>query len=387
MKNILVFVGTLVCVLALGFSACTSRLIPPSEEYLSPPEPEKVEYIAKPPNDLAELLFSSGISEQSKATTWSNAQGKWIVWVGKVHRVEPQLKPSRIVFLYEYETSPMSFDNGQFVVTVKFDLSWTQQLKQLTTGEFVYFRAKLVEYDSGLGSNLLMLEKGQLIHRDDIAAKLVDLAYSSYEQLDRLAADAKRIVEISDYFERKADLTLDVKRNLTKFALKLIHIELRDDTQLHEISLPAVRRKASLTKSEIEKNLEVRLAIMHSNTGIRRELELQDIERKIVSGERLVKIIEDEIKDLESIWEKDKRSAELDIVDLIPVAVNQLINVIIPDSGIIIGITTATADIMAEIVQRPLYDQVVVICQTYLGLIDEDMQYIRGAWLSYWLSW
>ena len=71
MKKTLVLVGTLVCVLALAFSACTSRLIPPSEEYLSPPEPEKVEYIAKPRNDLAELLFSSGISEQSREATWS----------------------------------------------------------------------------------------------------------------------------------------------------------------------------------------------------------------------------------------------------------------------------------------------------------------------------
>ena len=263
MKKILVLVGTIICVLALDFSACTSRLIPPSEEYLSPPEPEKVEYIAEPPDDLAKLLFSSGISEQSREDTWSDAQGKWVVWVGNVHHVEPQLKPSRIIFLDEYETSSMSFDSGQFTVTVKFDPAWTQQLKQLTTGEFVYYRAKLVRYDLGLGSNLLTLEEGEIIHRDDVAAKLVELVYSSYEQLDRLAADAERIAAISNYFERKANLTLDVKRNLTKLALKLISIELRDDTQLHEISLPAMRTKASLAKSEIEENLKATLASLH----------------------------------------------------------------------------------------------------------------------------
>jgi len=107
-KKILVLAGTLFWVSALGLSACTSRLIPPSTEYLSSPEPEKVQYISEPPYELAKSLFSSVVPQQSKEAAWSNAVGKWVVWTGNLDHTEPQLKPSRMVFLYKYET-PLVF--------------------------------------------------------------------------------------------------------------------------------------------------------------------------------------------------------------------------------------------------------------------------------------
>lgn len=378
------------CILlgALSFPGCSSSTIPPSVEELSPTQPQPVEYIARPATVLGTVIFSDITTEQEKKDIWSESRGKWVLWSGIVHGVEPKLKPSRIVFVYEYETSGWALYSN-FGVAVDFKPAMTERLKQLTKGESVYYRAKLVQrevgglfqftkYDSDI-SGFLVLEEGEIIASDDPEAVLVDLVYSSYEHLDRLVADAERIAAISDYFERKANLASDVKWNLTKLALKLMHIELHDDTQLHEISLPAVRMKASLAKSEIEDNLKATLAFLHYDAGAHGEYERQDIERKIESSERIVNIIEDEIKDLESIWEKDKRSAEPGIVDLISVAIIQLANVALPGVGLVIGIPKAAGEGVTEIMRLPLYQQVIVICQTYLGLIDEYTLYIRNT--------
>jgi len=378
------------CILlgTLSFPGCSPSTIPPSVEELSPTEPQPVEYIAKPATVLGTLVFSDITTEQNKKDIWSESRGKWVLWAGSVHEVEPKLKPSRIIFLYEYETSEWMLYN-KFGVAVDFESMMTERLKQLTKGEHVYYRAKLAQREtSGLfqsakyGSDIsgfLVLEEGEIIASDDPEAMLAELAYSSYEQLDKLVADAERIVVLKGYFERKANLATDVKWNLTKLALRLIHIELHDDTQLQEMSLSAVRTKASLAKSEIEENLRATLTFLHNSTGTRAEFERQDIERKIESSERIVNIIGDEIEDLESIWEKDKRSAEPGLVDLIPVAIIQLANMALPGVGLVIGIPKATGEGMTEIMRLPLYQQVIVICQTYLGLIDESTQHIRDV--------
>jgi len=378
------------CILlgTLSFPGCSSSTIPPSVEELSPTQSQPVEYIARPATVLGTVIFSDIATEQEKKDIWSESRGKWVLWAGSVNEVEPKLKPSRIIFLYEYETSGLALYN-KFGVAVDFKPMMTERLKQITKGQRVYYKAKLAQRETGglfesakYGSSIsgfLVLSEGEIIASDDPEAVLVDLAYSSYEQLETLIADAERIININDYFLHKANLASDVKWNLLKLASKLVHIELSDETQPQGVSPSVLQMRAILAQSKIEECLQVTLESLHSDTDRYGKLGRRDIERQIESNERILKTIKDEIRELENIMEKDRLSSEPGIVNLISTAVTQLLNVIIPGSGLVVGITTATADVMAEIGQLPLYEQVVVICQTYLGLIDKCIQHIQNT--------
>lgn len=370
-RKILVLAGTLLCVLALDFSACTSRLIPPSEEYLSPPEPEKVEYIAKPPSDLAKRLFSAGVSEQSREAAWSDAQGKWVVWVGNVHHVEPQLKPSRIIFLDEYETSSMSFDSGQFTVTVKFDSAWTQQLKQLTTGEFVYYRAKLVKYDLGLGSNLLTLEEGQIIAPDDVTAKLSDLNYASYDQLQRLIEDAETIANIKNYYEQK------LKKGRTWIATKtvveaLTGITLNDETWLQKMSyLPDKERLNTSLKSEVQLHVRDALASLHSHAPRDKRDCLDDIGQRVKANNAIIEGAELVTSTLKAYYEEERHLNEPSVHEL----GLELLLLKLPK---ILGVTKTVLEGVIEAGKLDAYETVVGVCYLRLDDIDKMMNEIAS---------
>ena len=373
---------------ALGFPGCSSSTIVPSVEVLSPTQSQPVEYMAKPADVLGPLIFSGMNTEQEETSIWSESRGKWVLWVGSVEAVEPKLKPSRLIFLYEYDTSGLAIYN-KFGVAVDFNPSMTERLRQLTQGQRVYYRAKLgqretaglftsAEYGSGI-SGFLVLSEGEVITSDDPAAVLADLAYSSYEQLDRLVADAERIASLDNYFQRAANLSTDVAWQLSKLALGFVNIRLTGNTQLQKVSLPAMSEKALSAKSEIEDSLGTALASLHYDAGGHGEYDRQGIERKIESSERIAGVIGDGIRDLESVWFEDKRSSELDLGDLVYEGTVALIGKALPEVELIIGITQPAGDGMAEIGRLPLYQQMIVICQTYLALTDGTIQHIRDV--------
>lgn len=303
--------------LTLSLSGCGARTIPPSEVYLVPPEPEQVEYIAKPPDELAKRLFSAGVSEQSKEVTWSNARGKWVVWKGDVYDIEPKLKPSRIVFLHEYEIPPMSFDSGQFGIIVEFDPAWTEHLKQVTPGQTVYYRAKLVarevglfvgRYGLGLGSGFLMLEDGQIIDSTDIAAKLVDLAYTSYQQLDKLVEEAKSIAMVSNYFEQRLNpdwIRVQMVLNLLPLT---ITIPDKPGVASQDILAPILGTKTR-SKAEIQANLEDALTYLHLGTAPPAEEHYlrQFLQQKFEINSKLVSEIERDAQPLKEMYKEARQ--------------------------------------------------------------------------------
>ena len=256
------------------------RTLPGRVEYITEPERATVEYIARPPAVLGKQLLSPRVSEQSKQSTWNNARGKWVVWKGNVTSIEPMLKPSRIVFIYEYE-APLPLYTQQFGVVVRFGAEWSENLTQRTAGETIYFRARLVEselafadiyrYGLDFGSHLLILEDGQIIDDDDIAAKLADLAYTSYEQIDKLVTTTERIDKVMNYFERRTNVTSSVRWQLSSFATQLVNVQLPynpslsgdDNGEVRQMSLSVVTREAALAKAEIERNLEAALKLLH----------------------------------------------------------------------------------------------------------------------------
>jgi hypothetical protein len=344
------------------------RTLPGRVEYLAPPEPEKVEYIAIPPSDLAKILFSTGVSERARETTWSDAQGKWVVWVGKVHRVEPQLRPSRIVFLDEYETPPLSLDSGQFDIIVEFDPAWTERLKQLTTGELVYYRAKLVKYDWGWGLNLLTLEQGEIVPHDDVAAKLVDLAYTSYRQLGELVEEAENIAAVSRFFEDK--LRDGEKKIAIETMLGLVGLDISDKYWLlEETPLLELRARKNSLKFSIEHHLQEALGALHHSDPPNDAVLRQKIEETLRSNNIVVEGTKTVSKVLKDFWEEEKRSAEPDISDA---TLALLLKKLPPLS--------AAKTVMEGIIEYgklDAYETIVGTCHMELGTIESSMERIH----------
>lgn len=388
MKTIVIVVLVIALTGALIFAVLPQfgiRTLPNKAVDFSEPEPETVEYVARPAIALGKQILSPWISEQSKDSAWGQARGKWVLWKGSIHSIEPAMNPNRIVLVYEYE-APLPYYTQRFGVVVEFDVQWSESLKQLNPGEMVYFRGKLVDkefsladiyrYGLDFNSHVLLLEQGQIIDENDIGAVLADLAYLSYEQIDSLLLAAERIDQVMNYFERRADVSSDLRWQLSSFATKLVNIQLPIDPSLsednymevQEMSLTIVRSQAALAKSEIEQTCAEALKLLH-NMDTAAEIDAEVILDLAGTIDKIQTycISEDEVEYLESIEDKDRGLGQPGIEDLFLALVTY-------PFGIWVEITAAVAKASATVIQdlllHPVYEQMIVTCETYLGTIN-----------------
>ncbi len=364
----------------LGFLGCSSSTIAPSVEVISPIQSLPVEYVPRPANVLGTLLFSSVATEQEKADIWSESRGKWVMWVGSVEAVEPKLKPSRLIFLYEYDTSGLAIYN-KFGVAVDFNPSMTERLKQLTIGQRVYYRARLgqresatlytsIEYGSGI-SGFLVLSEGELVAADDPQAVLADLAYASYEQLEELVAEAERVTAVSKYFER------ELEQGWTGIAietgLNFLNVKLYDEPWLQVLPLPEKRSRKASIKSEIEDALEAALAFLHSNEP--KHDWSEDIEQKSENNRKVVESTQEAGLALDSTWRIFKQSpGQIDRSDIAKTAATT-IDKLRAYPGIVSG-AVAIAESVGRLLDLDVYDQIVGSCYALLDLIDVGMEHV-----------
>jgi hypothetical protein len=344
-------------------------------EYLSEPEPETVEYIAAPPAELGKQLLSPWVSEQSRDNAWSNARGKWVVWKGDVQGIEPMLKPSRIVFLYEHE-APAPFSRRQFGVIVKFNPVWTEDLKQLATTETVYYRARLVARESGAfsldaarsrlepGSYFLVLEDGQIIDSSSVTAQLTDLVYTSYRQLEKLVGEAENIAAVSRFFEGK--LRDGEKRIAIETMLRLVGLDIRDRYWLfEETPLLELRTRKNSLRLNIQHHLQEALSVLHHSDPSNDAVLRQEIEETFRSNNIVVEEAKAVSKILKDFWEEEKRSAELGISD----AALALLPPLSAAKTIIEG--------AIEYGKLDAYETIVGACHLQLGFIESSMEQIH----------
>lgn len=297
----------------------------------------KIDYIAKPPTELGKDLFSYELDDQQRQNNWSNYVGKWVVWVGNVGKVTPKLNPSRIEFLpEEYDTGDLRpLFPGQVGVVVDFKSDeWTEYLRHLAKGERVYYRARLTGKGYGVGFNfhLLFLEEGKIVHRESVVAQLVDLlvdlAYSSYEQLQELLESARRIAYIGDYFAAKLEHSADLKSAI-EVGLGLMNIRFPDKAWpekawLQQIFLPKMEQRKAFYESKIQESLRLVLISLHRASPAQDKRHLQKIAEKRASNRDMVTEIRDKRKFLEAAWELERKSTMASIGDLLEALIGQL---------------------------------------------------------------
>lgn len=356
------------------------RTLPGRVEYLSEPEPQTVEYVARPPAELGKQLLFPWVSEQFKESAWSNARGKWVVWKGAVHSVEPMLKPSRIVLVHEYE-APLPFYTQRFGVIAEFDPLWIEHLKHLSTGETVYFRAKLVawelafadvyRYGLDFGSYLLIMEDGQIVDSDEIAATLVDLAYASFRQLDELVEEAESIAAVSKFFEDK--LKDGKKRIAIETIINLVGIDTRDKYWLlDETPLAELRARKDYLKSSIEQRLQEALNVLHYSGPLKDATLRHRIEQQAKYNNTAVEAIKDASKILRDFWEEERRSPQPDISEL---ALESLLSKLPATVG-------AVKTIMEGIIEYgklDAYETIVGACHLQQKMIESHMEQIHDG--------
>jgi hypothetical protein len=191
-----------------------------------------------------------------------------------------------------------------------------------------------------------------------------------------------------NYFERRANVSSDWRWQLSSFATKLVNVQLTTDPSLsegnprevQEISLTIVISEAALAKSEIEHTFAEVLMLLHNaNTfGEIDEDEIPDLTRTIEKI-RAYSISEDEVEYLENIENKDRGLGQPSIEDLFLALVTY-------PFGIWVKITTAVAKSSVTVIQdlllHPVYEQIIVTCETYLGTINMWIKLIRELSVS-----
>ncbi len=386
---VLLIMGTLVSVLVVipQFQGYGIRTLPGRTEYLSEPEqkaPEKdaVAYIARPSAELGRQLLSPSVSDQSKENAWASARGKWVLWKGAIRSIEPAINPNRIVLVDEYQ-APMPLYTQRFAVVVEFDSQQSKRLKKLEVGQTVYFRARLVEkefrladvyrYGLDFSSHVLSLDEGQIVDDDHVAAILADLAYISYEQIDRLSVAAKRTHDVMDYFERRANVSSDVRWQLMAAATRIAGIRLPHDPPMSEngytesggISITVVKREAALAKSKIEQSLASTLTLLHTldePPGFDHHI----IHEAKQSNARMVTANEDFVEEIEVLRDEDKRRGEIGIGDLTWFGIGQILGW---PASLVISVVNSAARFGEDLGYLPLYDGMIVICERQLHII------------------
>lgn len=379
MRKGLVFTTPVILLLVLTLPGCLPgygvRAIPPSVEYLVPPEPEKVEYLAISPDDLAKRLFSIGASEQSREDAWSNARGKWVVWRGDVHDIAPKLKPSRVVFLHEYEVLPMSFDSGQFGIIVEFDHAWTEHLRQLTIGQTVFYRAKLVrrktglfgKYGLGLGSGFLMLEDGQIIDSNAVTAKLVDLAYTTRQQLKKLVKEAENIATARNFFQQRLE-RLGGKWGAIQAILTPLSIRIPDSPTPRQTILVGKQKQRIVLQAKIEANLENVLTSLHTAAPAQENYLREYIQEALETNRKLASEIDRYAEPLKKLWQKARQSSVAGLGDLLEAIIGRL--------HPIIGAFFITEQALNDFLERKPIEQAIIASYILLQKIDEHMEQI-----------
>jgi len=380
-KRLLLAISCLL--LSVELCACGPSLISPSQEDILPSQDQQVEYIAKPPGELGKLVFSYELGEQQGQDNWNKYRGKWVVWSGKVTDIIPKLKPSKLVLVYDYETPPLTLSAGKFAVEVINDVSseWTEDLERLSEGETCYYRAKLAQRKTGLFfweeakygkslDGLLELKDGEIINNDHITAKLVDMVYASYEQLNRLVEEAEEINAVENFFEGK--LKQGRRRIAIETILKLGGVDISDKYWLLEKEpLPKMRAHKNVTKSEIEEHLQKALLLLHSNTP-RNERLYEEIEQVRKIGETAVETAEDSANIIKDFWEEEKKSAEPGISDLICELVVSKLSTIIGVGKIGVGKTVVEG--ILEAGKLNAYEIIVGGCSQELYHIDCNIE-------------
>ena len=369
------------------------RTLPGWTEHLSESEPQTVEYVARPASELGKELLSPWISEHLKESAWNNARGKWVLWKGDVHSVEPVVRPSRIVLVYEHE-APLPFYTQQFGVVVEFDAQWGESLRGRTVGDTVYFRAILVErefrladvyrYGLDFGSSVLLLEDAEIIDENDIAAKLIDLAYSSYEQVDRLVAVAERADDITAYFARRANVSSDMRWQLSAAALRIAGMRLPHDPPLdgddysgsRGISLTDIGREAALARSEIESSLAGALIFLH-DADTTSKYDYEAIEQRMQSTARMVTANEYFVEEVEILRAEDRRRGDVGIGDLGWFGLGEILDKIIGwPASLVISVVEAAVVFGEDLGYRSLYEGMVVICERQLHIVSMGIESI-----------
>ncbi|MBT9143222.1 MAG: hypothetical protein DDT32_01764 [Syntrophomonadaceae bacterium] len=375
MKKQGILVSVLVAACVLLSSGCTSRQIAPSTEEILPIPTQPLEYIALPPATLGKLLFSYETAGQENI--WREYRGKWVLWVGSVHEVEPKLKPSRIIFLHEYETSQMAFHTGKFGVIVEFEPAWTNHLNQLITGQTVYYRAKLVSrepagfsanrYGLGFGSQILMLEEGQIIGGDEIAAKLVDLAYVSYEQLDRLVKEAESIATVSNYFEQRLEL-LGGKWIAIRAVLSPLGIKIPNSPTPSQTILVDKQRHKIVLQDKIEASLKNVLTSVHTAAPAQENHLRQYIQEALETNRKLASEIDRDSEPLKEMWQKARQSSVVGLGDLLEAGIGQLLP--------IIGDVLVAKQALDDYLEREPVEQAIITSHALLQKIAEHMEQV-----------
>ena len=376
---VLLIIVTLVSVFVLipHLQGYGIRTLPGRTEYLSEPEPETVGYVARPPAELGRQLLSHSVSDQSKENAWASARGKWVLWKGDVRSIEPALNPNRIVLVDEYE-GPMPLYTQRFGVVVEFDAQQSERLKELEVGETVYFRARLVEkefrladvyrYGLDFSSYVLLLEQGQLVDPEDIAAGLVDLAYAAFEQLDELVKEAEGIAATSGFFEGK--LRDGTKRIAIETMTKLVGIDIGDKYWLlAETPMAELRAHRDYLKFGIEQRIKEALEVLHHTGPLDSVALRQRIEQQARSNDTVVEATKDAGRILRDFWEEERRSAQPGISEL---ALESLL-LRLPAT---IGIAKTIMEGIIEYGKLDAYETIVGACHLQLERIEGHMKYI-----------
>lgn len=364
-KLVVIMLG-LIGVVLMAVSCGPSR-VPPSKEKISPiEEEEQIDYVGKPPDELGKDLFSYKLDDQQRRDNWSKYAGKWVLWAGEVGKVTPKLKPIRVEFLpEEYE---ISLSPGKISIIVDFKQQWTKHLRHLSKGETIYYRARLTQKGYSMGLNyLLFLEEGEIIDSESVEARLVDLAYSSYEQLQELLENARQIAALMDYFVERLRYS-DLKSIAIRALLRLLNIELPERTWLKQISLPEKERQKRLFESKIQESLRSALISLHSASPVQDKLYLQKIEKIRETHRHMVEEIRDARKFLEAAWERARESAILGIDDLAKALIKQL--------RISIKLVLTFKKAWEDHKEFELYQQLIVLSCGVLWQINQDMERI-----------
>ena len=385
MKGIIVVV-VIVAVAAVVFALLPQlqgygiRTLPGRFEDLSEPEPEAFGYVARPPAELGRQLVSPWVSEHSKETAWGNARGKWVLWKGRVHSVEPALNPNRIVLVYEHEAPP-PFHTQRFGVVVGFGAQWSARLKQLTVGDFTYFRARLAEaefrladvyrYGLDFSSHVLLLEQGQIVEPDDIAAALVDLAYAGFEQLDELVRAAECIAAVSEFFEGK--LRDGRKRIAIETIIKLVGIDIRDKYWLlGHTPLAELRASRDWLKFDIEQRVQEALEVLHYAGPVKSAALRDSIEKQARYNRTAVEASKDACGVLRGFWEEERRSAQPSISDL-------ALELLLMKLPRLIAVVKTIMEGIIECGELDAYEIIVGACHLQLEMIAGHMEHIHAG--------
>jgi hypothetical protein len=326
------------------------------------------------------------MSNQEKQDLWAQYFGKWVVWSGTVRDIAPQLNPTRIVFVYKYDVPQQSLQGGEFIVAANFAPEFSAQLKQLSKGDRVYFRARLVQkettifleagrYGVSTDAGFLSLKDGQIIPNDSDIAKLVDFTYSSLEQLETLANCAEIVNNIAAYYEQKAMLASDAKRVLVKTALRLINVEVDDEKLIQAVYLPELRNHVSIMKSEIEGHLSNTLVSLHE--ALVQKNHSTGIQLKMGTHQRIVDAMIDAADNLRNNWEEERIASSPSMSEgILEGSIEVLSNILTKIPATSLGIGKAAAETYLEYNKIPSYYQMMGTCYDFVYLADRSMEHI-----------